>query len=59
MLLEEGKTPDDLGQGGREFLLGSLRVGSLRELQASLDETAEDCAGRIDRLLNGLAQLAT
>jgi glutamate-ammonia-ligase adenylyltransferase len=58
LLLEEGKTPDDLGQGGREFLLGSLRVGSLRELQARLDETAEDCAGRIDRLLNGLAQSA-
>lgn len=55
LLLEEGKTPDDLGQGGREFLLGSLRVGSLRELQARLDETAEDCAGRIDRLLNDLA----
>lgn len=59
LLLEEGKTPDDLGQGGREFLLGSLRVGSLKALQARLDETAEDCAERIDRLLNNLAQSAT
>lgn len=58
LLLEEGKTPDDLGQGGREFLLGSLRVGSLQQLQARIDETAEDCAGRIDRLLNDLAQTA-
>ena len=59
LLLEESKTPEDLGQGGREFLLGSLRAGGLQELRARIDETAEDCARRIDRLLNNLAQSTT
>ncbi len=59
LLLDEGKTPEDLGQGGRDFLLGSLGADSLEQLQTRIGETARDCAERIDRLLNDLAQSAT
>ena len=55
LLLEEGKTPEDLGPGGRDFLLKSTDVETLADLKDKIQNTAQDCAGRIERLLAGLA----
>ncbi len=56
LLLEEGRTPDELGQGGCGFLLGALDADSLSDLQEKFENTAKDCANRIDRQLKSLSK---
>lgn len=56
LLLEEGRTPDELGQGGRDFLLTALNCNSLSELQENFDIAAKNCAKCIDSQLESLSK---